>query len=329
LGLIHQHVWARDPVPVQIPRRQRKTKEKESQRWLDAAKATAKAITGPTRTIMVADREADIFDLFAQQRPAHVHLLIRAAYNRRVSQETGHIWQTVAAQPAQGTCRLSVGRRADRAPTNIALQVRCAAVNVRAPHRGDCKEPPTVPMYAILVQEVDPPSDFKPIEWCLLTSLTITTLEAALEAVRWYSYRWLIERYHFVLKSGCRIESLQLQTAVQIEKALATYGIVAWRLLWLIHQARQAPDTPASEVLSETQWRALYATIHHTTSPPPTVPTLNQAVRWIAQLGGFLARAGDGQPGVKTLWLGLRRLDDIAATWRLVQDYIPRPTTYG
>ena len=75
-----------------------------------------------------------------------------------------------------------------------------------------------------------------------MTTLPITCIEDVTTYVRWYSYRWLIERYHYVLKSGCGIEKLQLETAKRLEMALATYSIVAWRLLYITYQARRAPD---------------------------------------------------------------------------------------
>ncbi|MCP4540893.1 MAG: IS4/IS5 family transposase, partial [Chloroflexi bacterium] len=65
-------------------------------------------------------------------------------------------------------------------------------------------------------------------------------------------------------------------------------------------------------------WKALYATIHHTPIPPPHMPTVNQAVRWIARLGGFLGRKQDGDPGVTAIWRGWQRLNDISATWLLL-----------
>jgi hypothetical protein len=146
----------------------------------------------------------------------------------------------------------------------------------------------------------------------------VDDLADAQRCLRWYSYRWLIERYHFVLKSGCRLEQLQLEEAERIQRALATYCIVAWRLLWLTYEARRNPDTPCDQVLEACEWQALYCRIHRTSQPPGTPPTLWQAVRWIAQLGGFLGRKSDGEPGVKTIWLGLRRLNDLAAMWQLL-----------
>jgi len=94
---------------------------------------------------------------------------------------------------------------------------------------------------------------------------------------------------------------------------------VAWRLLWLTYEARVHPDDPVETVLEEHEWQALYCTIHQTTELPPEPPSIGQCVRWIAKLGGFLGRKGDGEPGVKTLWRGLQRLHDIAATWQLLR----------
>ena len=197
--------------------------------------------------------------------------------------------------------------------------VRYASVTLQPPrhHRGRTTLAP-LQLQVILAEEEDAPAGSKPVCWLLLTSLLVDSLEDALCYVRWYSYRWLIERYHFTLKSGCRLEDLQLEHAARIQRALATYLVVAWRLLWLTYQARRQPDQPCSDVLETHEWQALHCTIHQTPVPPSVPPTLRQAVHWIARLGGFLDRRSDGEPGVKTIWLGLRRLSDIAATWQLI-----------
>ncbi len=121
--------------------------------------------------------------------------------------------------------------------------------------------------------------------------------------------------------------------------ALATYSIVAWRLLWLTSEARVHPDQPCDTVLENSEWQrqspqvgkpahgagsSLCATIKKNPIPPDTPPSLRQAVRMIANLGGFLGRKGDGEPGVKTIWRGLRRLHDIAATWKLLHPDSPK-----
>ena len=127
-------------------------------------------------------------------------------------------------------------------------------------------------------------------------------------------------------------EELSPPAGDRLQRALAVYCVVAWRLLWLTYEARQQPDEVCTVVLAAHEWQALYCTIHQTAIPPATPPTLRQAVRWIAQLGGFLARTGDGEPGVQTIWRGLRRLDDIAAIWLLLHHTTPNQldnSSYG
>jgi len=321
LGLIHQEVWARDPEAVgkRHRRRQRETKDKESQRWLTAQAAGQEAVPEGIRGIAIADREADIYDLFAAPRQPGVHLLIRAAHNRRVSHEARYLWDAIRQSPVRGQLTIELRRKEDQPPRQATLTVRYTTLAIHPPrhHRRRASLRP-IPLQVILAEEENPPPGVTPLCWLLLTTLPVTTFEEAVQCVRWYSYRWLVERYHFVLKSGCRLEELQLEKAERIQRALATYCIVAWRLLWLTYEARQNPDAPCDTVLEAHEWQALSCTIHKTPIPPTASPTLHEAVRWIAQLGGFLGRKHDGEPGVKTIWRGLRRLHDIAATWELL-----------
>jgi Transposase Tn5 dimerisation domain len=175
-----------------------------------------------------------------------------------------------------------------------------------------------IDLNAILVEEENVSSDVEPIRWLLLTTLKVEAFDELVRCIRWYSYRWLIERYHYVLKSGCGLEQLQLETSDRIIRALATYSIVAWRLLWLTYESRVNGQQPCDTVLEDHEWQALYCHVHNCLTLPPVPPSLHQTVRWIAQLGGFLGRIHDGEPGVKTIWRGLRRLHDIASTWKLL-----------
>jgi len=171
-------------------------------------------------------------------------------------------------------------------------------------HHKKPKQCQPVTLNFLLVEEATPPTEGKPIRWLLLTTLPVDTFEQAWQCVVWYSFRWLIERFHYTLKSGCRIERLQLETAGRLLNALATYSIVAWRLMWLTYSARLSPDDSCETVLQQVEWKLLrrkFEPKNRSRRPP----SIRQAVRWIAQLGGFLARKGDGEPGLKTLWRGI------------------------
>jgi len=155
------------------------------------------------------------------------------------------------------------------------------------------------------------------IEWQLLTTCPITNAQEAIEKVSWYAQRWQIEVIHKVLKSGCQIEQRQLETAQRLERILSLDLVVAWRILALCKAARQTPDDPISHWLPSAQWQALCAYAYRRTQRPTAVPSVRQAVRWIAQLGGFLARKSDGEPGTKTLWRGLQRLTAMTDMWEV------------
>jgi hypothetical protein len=335
LGVLHQQVWARDFAELgkKYQRHKKPTQEKESQRWLTAIDATQNLIPLETVVVTVADREADIYDLLVLPRHFNSQLLIRATHNRRVkrdaqAEQIERLHQVIEQTPACGQLSLELRRHPERVARRATLTLRTTTLQLQPPQQHPQPEHlEPVSLQVILAVEENPPLGVKPVSWLLLTTLPVTCFEDVVQVLRWYSYRWLIERYHYVLKSGCRLEQLQLETgdseallrsADRIQRALATYTIVAWRLLWITYLARYHPETPADTVLATHEWQALYCTIHKTPQPPLSPPSLNTCVRWIAQLGGFLARKGDGEPGVKTIWQGLRRLHDIAQTWLLV-----------
>jgi hypothetical protein len=323
LGILDQQVWARDPAKKgsRHQRRKRPIEEKESFKWLRSLRASLADLPQQVCVVTVADREADVFDLFLDAEQRQTQLLVRSSWNRRLSgAEKGYLWDTVAQAPVQGQCTVEVGRAPQRLPREATVEVRFTPVTVRPP-RYRLHEPGLHPLelYAIEVREIAPPEEGAALHWRLLANRPVADLEQAQRYVRWYGLRWLIERYHFVLKSGCRIEERQLERAERLQRCLGVYAIVAWRLLWLTYQARSTPEAPCTVALEAHEWQALYCYIHKTALLPAEPPSLHQAVRWIAQLGGFLGRKRDGEPGVQVLWRGWQRLNDIVETWLIIR----------
>lgn len=313
LGLLHQQTWARAQRTGKRAERNKKgTAQKETQRWLDTLTAAQQGVDDSVCLVHVADREADIYDLLVQPRAAHSELLIRARHNRKVqhvsdrrSRELDYLISTLEQAPVMGQQTIEIERNPERPARSATLTVRGMQVTMEIPRQHlQAQACHPVTLNVLLVEEVNPVDEGPPIRWLLLTSLPIESFEQAWQCVQWYSLRWLIERFHYTLKSGCRIESLQLQTAERLVKALATYSILAWRLMWLRHSARLRPEASCQSILEPAEWRLLRRKFEpKNRSQKP--PTLKQAVRWIAQLGGFLARKGDGEPGLKTLWRGI------------------------
>lgn len=308
-GVLHQYCWTRAQRRGKKGQRARKPiEQKESYRWLTTLRAAEQDVPDGLPMVHIGDREADIFELFVEPRRADSELLIRLEHNRKVQHELATLWPTLHQAPVVGTTTLELQRNPKRPARQASLTIRALQVTLEVPrNRPRSRNLSPVCVTVLLVEESEPPSDgSEPIHWMLLTTLPVETFEQAWQCVVWYSYRWLIERFHFTLKSGCRIEALQLQSKDRLLKALATYNIVAWQLMWLTYEARIHPEGSCEAVLKPQEWRLLRRRFEpkNRSSKPPT---LRQVVRWMAQLGGFLARKGDGEPGVKTLWRGLNR----------------------
>lgn len=319
LGLLAQQSWVRDEKEIgkRHQRHQRAIEEKESYKWLQGLTESTAALPVETQAIIVSDRESDIFEYFVHSRPQQVELLVRACRERRLTEDNGHLWSTVRNSPVRGKILVEVSRTANQPARTAACQVQFKRVKLRPPKKRPAHQSKLEPviLWAVLVREMNPPPGLEALEWLLLTTLQINTFDQACQLIEYYTRRWLIERFHFVLKSGCALEQRQLAHGERLLRFLALANVVAWRLLWQTYLGRVEPSLPCTAVLAEHEWKALYSFIHKTAVIPNDIPSLAQTTRWIAQLGGFLGRSSDGQPGVKVLWRGWRRLFDITQTW--------------
>jgi hypothetical protein len=327
LGVVAQRLWVRDPTDVGTThqRRTRPWAEKESYRWLTVEAASRAGLPAATESVTIADAEADIFALFAAPRPAQASLVIRVAQPHRRLAAAQPLANAVAAAPVWGRYTVTLPARATHPARTAVCQVQVLATALQPPRnqRGGDQWTTPVPVTVLRVTEPEPPPDAAPLCWLLLTTLPIRSFVDAATCIGYYTYRWLIEQYHFLLKTGCRVEQLQLQTAERLERAVAAACLVALRLLWLTALAREQPEAPCTVAFDAAEWQALCCASSQTATPPSQPPTLREAVRLVARLGGFLGRNGDGEPGALTLWRGLTRLRDLAALWRLLHPAPP------
>lgn len=313
LGLLAQRNWVRDDATFgALPsNKKRAIGDKESIKWLESVEALniARGAAPQTTFVSVGDREADVYELFAMKRAAGVELLVRAFWNRVVDSEHRYLWETVQAAPVLGTAQVSVPRQPGAPVRRCTLALRSMALTLKPPQARKRLGP--VGVWAILATEVSPPSQEKPIEWLLLTTVPTSSVDDVIERVHWYTCRWTIEVWHRVLKTGCRIEARQLETVERLAVALTLYSIIAWRILYATMLARMDPALPCTVLLTRDEWQALYCNIKRVAEPAAIPPTLAEAVLWIAKLGDFLARKGDGLPGPHVLWRGFQHLSYI------------------
>jgi hypothetical protein len=321
LGLLDVQCWARDgrQFGKHQERKKRSIEEKESSKWLKSFRALAEVQrrTPGTRLVSVGDREADIYELFqeALADPEGPWLLVRAEQDRLRADGQEHLWPWMEQQPAAGVQEIRVPRRGAQAARVARLEVRFAQVTLQPPRSKP--KLPALTLWAVLAQEADPPAGIKPLRWMLLTTGAVENFAGACEKLRWYTLRWGIEVYHRTLKSGCQIEQRQWGSAERLEACLAIDLVVAWRIFHLAKLGRETPQVPCTVYFEEAQWKALLAYITKNPLPPAQPPSLHEAMRLVASLGGFLGRKSDGNPGTQTLWLGLQRLDDITETYKV------------
>jgi len=322
LGLLDLQCWARDGKEFgkRVRRHELPIEQKESWKWLCSYQAVAKVQQRcpQTRMVCVGDRESDVYELFVQARdtPGGPKVLVRARQDRLLTEGQGHLWPVLSQKQSDGTNEILIPRRGNRAARTAHLEVRFSPVTLSAP----CRKPGLgeVTLWAVLAQEREVADGVEALEWMLLTTEEVNTFDQASTILQWYSCRWGIEVYHRTLKSGCKIEQRQLGDAQRIEACLAIDLIVAWRIYYLTKMGRETPNVPCTVFFEDYEWKALVAHITQNPVPPPEPPTLREAVRMVASLGGFLGRKGDGEPGTQTTWIGLQRLDDLSAMYKFM-----------
>ena len=319
LGLLDVRAWARDPEKIgqKHLRANLPIEQKESNKWLKSFQATQKAQEHSPDTVIVSvgDRESDIYELFALALSSKEHpkLLVRAEKNRLLADGQTHLWDYLSNQPLSGIRELEIPRRGKRAGREAKLEIRFTKVRLKAPkQKKGLKE---LEVWAILAEETNCPEVKDPLKWMLITTIDVNSFEDAVEKLDWYALRYWIEVYHRTLKSGCKIEHRQLGNADRIESCLSIDMVVAWRIFHLTKLGRETPNVDCTVYFEDAQWKALIAYKTQNPIPPENPPSLREAIHTLASLGGFLGRKGDGEPGTKSLWLGLQRLDDITEMW--------------
>lgn len=342
LGTADALPWKRDddkPKLASQTRGQRAAtpiEEKESYRWLlSLRRARAEANRCPTtQLVYMADSEADIYEVIAEgaEEPCTVDWIIRSCQDRSLvdDEEEQFVLDNLRAEllasqvlyehdisvrgrEAKVACE-DRGRRQPRRSREAVVEVRAARVTLRAPEK-QAGQLPDVTVNAVLVSEKNPPEGDVAVEWLLLTSLPIATSDQVKLIIEYYCGRWMIEIFFRVLKSGCRVEKRRFERLGRQLACLAVYMIVAWRTLLVCRLGRSCPEISCEAIFTPGEWRSVYRVVKRE-EPPKEAPKLQEMVRLVAQLGGYVNKKDrEDEPGPQTVWLGLQRLHDIALCW--------------
>lgn len=336
LGTLDASMLIRDPENFRLngTRKRRPAAEKESHRWVEGYLKTVEIARQlpDCEVISVSDREGDIFEVYEAWHQAQggprAEWIIRANQNRALSPamhgEASKLFETLATAPLLGGHSFEVtahkGKKKSKGTTVathrtarlVTQEVRAMEITPRPPWRTEGKLP-EVTFSAVLAEEANPPEGEDPIRWLLLTSKPVTTLEEALRVLALYRRRWDIEVFHRVLKTGCRVESIQLKSGPALLNALAIHLVISWRILYLTHLGRQVPDLPCGTVFEEAEWKSACAVARREKTAGE--PSLAEFIAIVGKLGGHLGRKSDGPPGPQSIWQGLARVRDFACAW--------------
>lgn len=314
LALMYQKTWTRPLAELGKgkSRKSRDFEEKETYEWYVGMTEVNRSLGSQIRKVHIADRAADIYELFFSAYEEQTDLLIRAHYKRQLTNGSS-LWDHLCAQESKQLVTIEIPDHTGKVKKKFQAEVRYEEVEILRPYKSK-NQYESVILTAIEVKETGQVKQEEDrICWKLLTSLEVNNAADVLKYIRWYTYRWLIERFHYVLKSGTRIEQLQLKQASSLQKAIAIYSIAAFSIMQLVYESRDKPDVSCEVILTKEQWTVLYMLIKKDHLIPEKPPSLSQAVRWIGRLGGHLGRTSDGPPGLKTVWLGYQRIRDAAA----------------
>lgn len=331
LGVLDAWMWARAPkgsaADLAAPL--------ESERWIEGYERVAEqaAQLPATRLVYVADREGDLMALIrrAAELDTPADWLIRSQHNRKLPLQPGQkkakksatstdsegvaalganarLWSRTTQGKSLGTLAFTTHRRPKHPPRRVEQRIWAERVEIA----------PGLEVTCIVAREINPPAGVKAMEWRLLTNRAVQDFAAACELIDWYRSRWEIELLFHVIKNACKVEALQLSTMARLERALALYLVVAWRIARLLRLGRQCPTLPVELYFEPEEWKGAYVLLKKPVPKQP--PTLNTVMRLVATLGGFLGRKRDGEPGLKTIWIGMARLADFASGIRYARE---------
>jgi hypothetical protein len=309
-----------EPKNTSLTREQQKNRpieEKESNRWLVTIENAASGIPEDTKVLHVCDREGDIYELFDKAIQSRRYFLIRIFQNR-MTVENEQILDKIKKTHCKGRVKALIPRdsRHNVKERETVLQIRYAHYEIQKPQlkNKDKALLPSLKVNVIYVKEEQPPKGIEGIEWFLMTNEEVLSDEAAYEKVEYYIQRWknrkrsLRERFHYVLKSGCKIEKLQERSMERMKALILMYSVIAVYILNLTYIARINPDLPCTILFEEEEWKILYCAANRTKKAPLKPYTIKQAVDYVGWLGGPKRAPSDGPPGVKTIWTGLQKL---------------------
>ena len=309
LGLAYQKAWCREVKSHKKTesRSQLYKRPTEADYWIECLNTIERPKSTSQKHVAIGDRENDIYKFIKYCKDTNWDFLVRAIGSRIILTEDGRkivLDKFARSLESRGSKEIELRAREDKPARKVLLHIGWEKIKVITPKNGFAKRAyEEIDVWCLRIWEDIPQG----LEWLLLTNLPIKNIDDAYEKIEWYELRWLIEEYHKCLKSGCRIEKSQLQSAKGLFNLLGILGVLATKLLEMKFLVREQPNELAKEHIPIMPLTILCS--HFNLSPKEI--TNRQFWHKVAGLGGFLGRKSDGEPGWQTLWKGWMRFMDM------------------
>jgi hypothetical protein len=282
----------------------------QTYRWLTTVRESLAVVPQGVNPIIICDREGDFYELYSEMLSLGTSFVVRITKNRNTINKVC-VTQEIRQTPSCGKLELSIPRDTHKnRPARVAkMEVAHCAVSIAKPKFAGSEAPDFLTLNLVRITEIGDTTD-EPIEWILATNIPVLTAEDAMKIVTYYVHRWKIERFHYILKSGCQVERIQQRTYERILPIILLYSVISVYLLAMTYTARYAPDTPCDAFLDEHEWKILHRLVTKNTPMPQEPYSIKVAVEYLGQLGSFKHSPSDGEYGVKSIWKGLFKLFD-------------------
>lgn len=325
VGFTSVKVWSRNPNKPTTRDKAYKNlpiEKKESYRWVEAGKKAHKVMGKDILITVIADREADIYNLLSDVPNANTHILVRSNQDRCLETEGELLKETMQKSPIRHTYKMSISQKGRKKRTCL-MELHYETLTIKRPIGNKAKKP-SVTLSCILTKESPEtvPVGETPIEWCLLTSHKVENEMQAMECIAWYKCRWFIEELFRVLKKdGFSIEDIQLETMSALHKLL----LFALQAALLVITLKLAYDKPNEEVLASTHFSKaqiallqIYLRLINGKTKILTNPFRAESLPWaswiVARIGGWTGYKSQSTPGYITFKRGI---DKFYTAWTI------------
>jgi len=313
IGLLGQTYETREEAKSKLSNAEkaaRPIEEKESYRWIEMLRESTDGIPDSVKVITVCDREGDFYELYAEAMEIGRDFIIRVNHDRKTDEDEKVI-EKIRNTAACGKVTVNIPRdtRNNKPARQAEMEIAYCTVNVLKPNSvKSSKAPDSIQMNIVRITEINPENEENKIEWILATNLPVNNADDAIKIVEYYVQRWKIERFHFVLKSGCKVEEIQQRTYERIKPVIFIKSVIAMFIMTITYVGRMMPDLPCSVFFDDDEWVTLYKIANKTKFTPEEPYSLADAVKYLGVLGGYKRSPSDGPPGLKSIWNGLCKL---------------------